>query len=171
MKDRDKEEQEDSAAVDGWKRCLVDAAESLGISKKHHAAKDHYAYNEFSGRHYKRRSTPAQVEYGQVSRAALVTWLGERGPLPAFFSTARHVALPQHWEYSNFPEELRAAIDAFTAVKGDEKALAGKSPKQALAAWLNENKQGMTGKAKERVATVANWEAKGGAPKTPQRGT
>ena len=33
LKDRDKEEQEDSAAVDGWKRCLVDAAESLCISK------------------------------------------------------------------------------------------------------------------------------------------
>lgn len=65
------------------------------------------------------------------------------------------------------PDELRAAIEAFRAVHDDPAALKGRHPKQALLAWLEANKPGIGPNARERIATVANWQPKGGAPKTP----
>ncbi|WP_157469040.1 hypothetical protein [Dyella thiooxydans] len=70
-------------------------------------------------------------------------------------------------DLSRFPEELRAAIEAFDAVRNDPKATAGKSAKQALETWLEANKPELTGNARERIASVANWQRAGGAPKTP----
>lgn len=70
--------------------------------------------------------------------------------------------LPDH-----YPEELRAAIEAFNAVHGDPSAAAKRSPKAALTAWLAANKPELSTNARERIATVANWQPTGGAPKTP----
>ncbi len=66
-----------------------------------------------------------------------------------------------------YPVELRAAIEAFDAVRHDTKATGGKSAKQALAAWLEANKPELTANARDRIAIVANWQPVGGAPKTP----
>lgn len=70
-------------------------------------------------------------------------------------------------DLSGLPAELRAAMEAFKAVQGDPRATAGKSPKKALEEWLTANKPELSAGARERIATVANWQREGGAPKTP----
>lgn len=67
-----------------------------------------------------------------------------------------------------YPYELQAAIDAFEAVSGNPEALKGKTPKQAITAWLEANRE-LSKDAIRRVAVVANWGKKGGAPVTPNR--
>lgn len=69
--------------------------------------------------------------------------------------------------FGSYPPELRAAIEAFDAVHHDPRATAGKSPKKALEEWLKANKPELSAGARERIATVANWQREGGAPKTP----
>lgn len=64
-----------------------------------------------------------------------------------------------------YPEELRAAVEAFQAVSRTFKP--GRSPKTALTEWLTKHKPELTSAAVERIATVANWQRQGGAPKTP----
>lgn len=66
-----------------------------------------------------------------------------------------------------FPAELRAAIEAFEAVRNDTAALAGRSPRKVLEIWLEKNRPELTANARERIATIANWQPSGGAPKTP----
>ncbi|MDE2256876.1 MAG: hypothetical protein KGK05_03825 [Xanthomonadaceae bacterium] len=87
---------------------------------------------------------------------------------------ARNIAHPWHANNAgkdemleHFPDELRAAIEAFRAVHGDPAATAKRSPKAALTAWLDSNKPKLSANARERIATVANWQPTGGAPKTP----
>lgn len=67
----------------------------------------------------------------------------------------------------HYPDELRAAIEAFNAVHDDPVTTAKRSPKAALTAWLDANKPELSANARERIATVANWQPTGGAPKTP----
>jgi hypothetical protein len=71
-------------------------------------------------------------------------------------------------DLSSFPQELRAAIEAYQAVSSDSRATAGKSPRAALRSWLSENRSAELGaNAIDRIATIANWQPSGGAPKTP----
>jgi hypothetical protein len=106
----------------------------------------------------------------------LRTWLRSRGVKTGFF-----FPLPEGPDYlsgfhPNYSPKLAAAIDAWTAVSGDAELRRGKSIKQALIIWLrqhanefgltkedgNPNEQGI-----EEVAKIANWDTRGGAPKTP----
>jgi hypothetical protein len=78
--------------------------------------------------------------------------------------------------HPSYSAKLAAAIEAWKAVSGDTELRRGKSVKQALIVWLrqhanefgltkedgNPNEQGI-----EDVAKIANWDTKGGAPKTP----
>ena len=73
---------------------------------------------------------------------------------------------------------MAAAIEAWKAVSANAELRRGKSVKQALNVWLrqqanefgltkedgNPNEQGI-----EDVAKIANWDTRGGAPKTPGR--
>jgi hypothetical protein len=78
---------------------------------------------------------------------------------------------PKHPRYA---PKLAAAVLAWQTT--GNKALTGKSPKQALLKWLREHaaefdltdedgKPNETGI--EEAAKVANWQPAGGAPKTP----
>lgn len=79
----------------------------------------------------------------------------------------------QHPHYS---PKLAAAIGAWTATSESRGEATGKSIKQAITIWLRSN-AGRFGLIKDdgnpnesgidEVAKVANWETKGGAPKTP----
>jgi hypothetical protein len=97
-----------------------------------------------------------------ISEEALAAWCVGRG-----------VVIPRELFESDFspddgityPEELRAALEAFVAVRSTP--LRGRSPKAALLAWLETNKPDLSANARERIATVANWQPTGGAPKTP----
>ncbi|PJJ98538.1 hypothetical protein CO611_06605 [Lysobacteraceae bacterium NML03-0222] len=66
-----------------------------------------------------------------------------------------------------YTEELQAAIDAYEAVRGNPEATQGRTPKQALLSWLEENRPNLGAKARDRIATMCNWEPQGGAPATP----
>lgn len=109
--------------------------------------------------------TPHTVLHGRttVKVCDLAQWCDSRGIAhPWSTSTTRCTAA-----MATYPDELCAAIEVFEAVHGDAKATSGRSAKQALTAWLEVHKPGLSANARERIATVANWQQVGGAPKTP----
>jgi hypothetical protein len=107
----------------------------------------------------------------------LKAWLKARDLKPSFFFPA-HEAGPDYLspEGPHYSVKLAAAVEAWRAVSGNEELRRGKSVKQAIVVWLrqhanefgltkddgNPNEQGI-----EDVAKIANWDTRGGAPKTP----
>lgn len=62
-----------------------------------------------------------------------------------------------------YPPELAIALEAWRAVSTSE----GKGkPKARIKAWLETNAPKLSKEAKERIATVANWEKLGGATRS-----
>lgn len=100
-----------------------------------------------------------------VRADSLAKWADAR-KLEHFWESTTEAQEPAR-KLKAYPDELRAAIEAFEAVFYDPKATAGKSPRSALLAWLESNKPELGSNARERIATVANWQPAGGAPKTP----
>lgn len=100
-----------------------------------------------------------------VRVAELVEWADARSVPHCWQSATARKDAGTDW--TAYPPELRAAIEAFNAVHGNLRATAGKSPKKALEEWLTGNKPELSAGARERIATVANWQREGGAPKTP----
>jgi hypothetical protein len=113
-----------------------------------------------------------------IDREDLIAWLRSRGHTTGFFFPDAASAAPDYLN-PKFPNgyapKLAAAVNAWLAVQAmpDTK---GRTIKQALVKWLRENAAtyGLTddeGKVNEtgieEVAKVANWETKGGVPKTP----
>ena len=115
-------------------------------------------------------------DHAMISVDNLRTWLTSRGVRTGFF-----FLLPDGPDYlsdlhPNYSPKLAAAIKAWTAVSGDAELRRGKSVKQAVIIWLrqhanefgltkedgNPNEQGI-----EEVAKIANWDIRGGAPRTP----
>jgi hypothetical protein len=104
-------------------------------------------------------------------------WLSLRGIKTGFFFPEPQ-ADPDYLSQSHphYSAKLAAAIGAWRAVSGGADLRRGKSVKQALVVWLrqhanefgltkedgNPNEQGI-----EDVAKIANWDTRGGAPKTP----
>jgi len=107
----------------------------------------------------------------------LKTWLKSRGVDSGFFFAEGGDA-PAYLNPAgnSFSPKLAAAIKAWKAVDADPSLRKGKTVKQALMVWLrlhasefgltkedgNPNEQGI-----EEIAKIANWDPKGGAPKTP----
>lgn len=103
----------------------------------------------------------------------LKEWLARKGIQSGFFfPSAREEAEYLDPYHPRYAPKLAAAIHAWQAVKEP----IGKTPKTALMKWLRENAArfdltDVEGKPNENgieeCAKVANWEMKGGAPKTP----
>jgi hypothetical protein len=102
--------------------------------------------------------------------------LRARGIKKGFFFPTRESG-PDYLSEShrNYSSKLAAAVEVWKAVSADAKLRRGKSVKQALVVWLRQhaNKFGLTkedGNPNEQsiedVAKIANWDAKGEAPKT-----
>jgi hypothetical protein len=103
-------------------------------------------------------------------------WLSRRGFKTGFFfpeSTNTPDYLDPQQPY--YASKLAAAIDAWQAVTADPELLRGVTAKQAIMKWLRKNadRYGLTkddGNPNElgieEVAKIANWDIKGGAPKT-----
>jgi len=110
-----------------------------------------------------------------VTRADLVAWLKSRGRTSGFFfpddaPTGAGYLDPQHPRYA---PKLAAAIRAWESVTD----MNGRSPKQALEAWLRDHavelgladsRGEMAKQTADVIAQVANWQTGGGAPKTPE---
>ena len=105
----------------------------------------------------------------------LKKWLSDKGVTTNFFfPTAKPNYLDQR--HKNYSPKLAAAISVWEAVTSDASLMHGTTAKQAMMKWLrrnadqygltkddgNPNEQGI-----EEIAKIANWDSKGGAPKTP----
>lgn len=118
-------------------------------------------------------SSYVDVHKTRLSRADLDAFFARRGVPGHFFgrnSRATSVVNPQ------MPPKLNAALRAWAAVTSDPMLLRGRSPKQALRAWLTDHAEelGLTNRSGEPNATgideickVANWKPEGGATPTP----
>lgn len=107
----------------------------------------------------------------------LKAWLISRGFKTGFFF-AEHIDAPDYLDKAHpcYAPKLAAAVDAWQAIVSDEAARRGKTPKMAIEIWLRKNadKFGLTKddgnpneQGIEEIAKIANWNTKGGAPKTP----
>lgn len=107
----------------------------------------------------------------------LKNWLRGRGfKTGVFFSQAGgkpDYLDPTHEHYS---PKLAAAIYAWQAVNPERELIKGKTVKQAMQTWLRKNaaRLGLVKKdgshneqGIDEIAKIANWEPKGGPPKTP----
>lgn len=102
-----------------------------------------------------------------ISGDAIRAYLLERGFRTGFFFEHQHNnSFAQDPKSAFFAPKLHAANKAWEAVTNDPKRLRGKSPKQALDKWLNENakeygllkKDGSINKfAIEEISKIANW--------------
>jgi len=111
-----------------------------------------------------------------VEVKSLRDWLLRRGFKSGFFSPDNHDS-PDYLDpnHSRYAPKLAAAVNAWLATD-DEETTKGKTAKQALIKWLREHaaeyklsdSEGKQNEAGiEECAKVANWQEKGGAPKTP----
>lgn len=107
----------------------------------------------------------------------LRVWLRGRGFKTGFFFP-QAVETPDflNQAHKNYAPKLAAAIGAWEAVNASPELIKGKTVKQALLKWLRKNadKFGLTKddgnpneQGIEEIAKISNWDAKGGAPKTP----
>lgn len=117
------------------------------------------------------------IEASYVVVDSLKVWLSSKGFSTGFFfpdpkDTYRFLDPKQE----RYAPKLAATVRAWEALSTQE-SLGGKSPKQALMKWLRENgaEYGLTDEEGvpnetgiEECAKVANWQDKGGAPKTPR---
>ncbi len=113
-----------------------------------------------------------------VSVRDLKEWLKERGVSTGFFYPEGPVSANYlNPGDPNFSSKLAAAVEAWKAVKADRnRKPSSKSVKADLTKWLNihASEYGLTNEAGEpnklaieEVSKVANWDQRGGAPKTP----
>jgi len=116
------------------------------------------------------------IEQSIVEVSSLKNWLKQRGLKPDFFFLS-DVDTPNYLDptHPRYSQKLSATITAWLEME-DEELLKGKTAKQALEKWLRENaaRYGLSdedgnpnAKGIEECAKVANWQHKGGAPKTP----
>ncbi|MEC9346269.1 MAG: hypothetical protein VYB54_08575 [Pseudomonadota bacterium] len=118
----------------------------------------------------------AEIHHSLVDVLSLRNWLSDRGFRDGFFFPEK-AGKPDYLDANNgrYAPKLAAAVGAWLAI-GNTDDLKGRHPKQALMKWLRENaaSYGLTddeGKPMEttlgEIAKIANWQPKGGAPKTP----
>jgi hypothetical protein len=114
-----------------------------------------------------------------VNVESLRTWLLGRGFTSGFFF-ATSPEVPPYLDPNNsyYSSKLAAAVRAWEAVTTDPTYLDnGKHVKQNLTTWLTAHAAELellksdgdinTDAIENQVAKVANWQDKGGAPKTP----
>lgn len=143
--------------------------------------------NAIKGNKLPAKVIDVQDEYGQscgpdwhettIAIEDLRPWLKSRGIKTGFFFPTSEADPDYLSEFHPcYSAKLAAAIEAWKSVSADPELKRGKSVKQALIVWLrqhanefgltkedgNPNEQGI-----EDVSKIANWDTRGGAPKTP----
>ncbi len=122
---------------------------------------------------------PLDTNLTTIKVSDLRIWLKNRGFTAGFFFPDTNSDTPDYLNvhHKHYAPKLAAAIESWTEISSRPECLKGKSPKQALMKWLREhahrfgltkedgnpNEQGI-----EEIAKIANWQIKGGAPKTPE---
>jgi hypothetical protein len=129
---------------------------------------------------YEENNSYQEVDWDRtrIDIKSLTSWIKARGFHDNFFVTEKYTQTNHSFDSSSpfYSAKLDAALQAWQAVSSNPALLRGKSPKQALEAWLTENAarfglirpDGSPNKLGiEEVAKVANWKPHGGAPPTP----
>ena len=106
-----------------------------------------------------------------IERTDLVQWLIENNFDRGFFFQVGEASEDDFMDprHARFPAELALAVAAWRALNTPKGT---GSVKSKIKRWMDENPSEWKGDrpledtAKERVATVANWDKKGGAPKS-----
>jgi hypothetical protein len=114
----------------------------------------------------------------------LKVWLLSKNLKPEFFfpetqnilchpikSFAKENNIPDYLneDHPRYSAKLAAAVEVWLAME-NQKLLVGKSAKTAITEWLEQNySEQLSKQATEECAKVANWDTKGGVPKTPVR--
>lgn len=108
-----------------------------------------------------------------IKTADLTAWLRSMGQDDVFFITATLVSTDDFLNetHPHFSPELALAVEAWRAMKAREKFING--PKAAILKWIEEHPEawrgansGLSASAKERIATLVNWNQAGGAPRS-----
>jgi len=177
--------------VDGWKQddrpTGYDAARAAlthaVLSGRLPATKvDHEAYQQWDGINDERVGcTPDEPDWGKTTIKVddIRSWLADRGFIRGFFFPNSTDA-PDYLDSNNssYAPKLVAAIHAWQAVNSDPKYQNnGRHVKQNLESWLTAHAAEFdlvksdgeinVEAIKNQIAKVANWQDKGGAPKTP----
>lgn len=119
----------------------------------------------------------ADIRESSVDVESLRSWLLRRGFRTGFFFP-ESAGQPDYLDHSHarYSPKLAAAVRAWLAIDSVDD-LKGRHPKQAILKWLRENAANfdltdVEGKPMEssinEIAKIANWQTKGGAPKTPE---
>jgi hypothetical protein len=131
--------------------------------------------NSDDGRQVLDRRLCLNAQQTTVEKVALVQWLRSKGvSTPAFFGK-NCPEIPSYLDrtHNNYSRKLAVAVEAWLAVTNDDRLRRGRSVKSALRDWIRKNlpRFGMvpTEQAIEEISKVANWQIKGGAPKTEPR--
>lgn len=183
---------EDSTYVETWQPCdkpsgyeATKTAIANGLRRGDIKGEVSYQtdakFDSIAEMYYDEVSERIDLHESVVSADSLREFLSKRGFKSGFFfSNADH-----NPEYLNslsncYSSKLAAAIHAWEAVSRDDKLRRGKTVKQALMNWLTvhaaqyglvkddgrPNENGI-----EEIAKIANWDTKGGAPKTQEAET
>lgn len=131
--------------------------------------------------YYEYETKDLDLEKTKVSVLSLKIFLQNKGIKSGFFFN-KEADSADYLDIRSpcYSPKLAAAINAWGAVSGDAKLRRGKTVKQALVNWLTvhaaqyglvkddgrPNENGI-----EEIAKIANWDTKGGAPKTPEART
>lgn len=111
------------------------------------------------------------VDQSRVMIADLHAWLSARGMVPAFFAEKHAPPSSTPDLDSTYPPKLRAAFLAFRACRAAEASgvgLQGFTPKQWMTRYILDRPElGISQTGADEASTVANWQEKGGAPRTP----
>lgn len=119
------------------------------------------------------------VKSSEIEVDSLIAWLRGRGLTQGFFFPSE-TNVPGYLDpnHPNYAPKLAAAIGAWEAVNGDPRYMKnGKSVKQNIEGWLEAHAAEFDlikddGEINRdaifnQISKVANWQDKGGAPKTP----
>ena len=177
---KDKNFQEEYSRLYPVEKALVQAIRSGKLEAKILATGKYY-HVQYVGDHsegYWEAVDEISLSGTTVTVDDLQKWLKSRGVTSGFFFPNANDT-PDYLEknHKNYSPKLAAAIYSWQAVSADPSLTHGKTVKQALLKWLrknadrfgltkddgNPNEQGI-----EEIAKIANWDQKGGAPKTPE---
>lgn len=108
-----------------------------------------------------------------IKTADLKAWLHDMALDDHFFATSseQHSEDFMNANHPRFAPELALAVEAWRSMGAREKFVNG--PKHAILKWIEDHPEAWKGaingpsvSAKERIATLANWNPAGGAPKS-----
>jgi arsenate reductase-like glutaredoxin family protein len=162
-------------------QAVRDALATACVSDKLKSSKRHYT-KYYSKPHYN-FYTFLDLSKTKLKVDDLKEWMQKNGMPSKFFFPANEKPINEkpineflNPNNPNYAPKLASAVKAWIAVSENPELARGKTIKIALIKWLTDNAQslGLTRNGKpskgtiEEIATIANWDTKGGAPKTPE---